>query len=256
MCVTCPMRLLMPVAFVVLLSGCASDGAMKRWGQCALIGGGTGGIVAAVVEGASVVPGGAVAGAFLGGLLCSGSSETNADFDDVINSALDSDQDGVPDEMDQCPGTPAGVAVNAEGCPDSDQDKVPDNVDQCAGTPAGVKVDAIGCPASQKLGSILFKFDKADLDSKAKAQLDQVATKLKEDHRIKLRAFGYTDSTGVDTYNEQLSKRRAEAVKQYLMDQGVNQNQVDAEVGGIVRTHNETSQGRALNRKVELYSGA
>jgi len=60
---------------------------------------------------------------------------------------LDSDNDGVPDNLDKCPGTPAGVAVDKDGCPlDSDNDGVYDYLDKCPGTPAGVKVDQDGCP--------------------------------------------------------------------------------------------------------------
>jgi outer membrane protein OmpA-like peptidoglycan-associated protein len=60
---------------------------------------------------------------------------------------LDSDGDGVPDYLDKCPGTPAGVAVDKDGCPlDSDKDGVTDNLDKCPGTPAGVAVDKDGCP--------------------------------------------------------------------------------------------------------------
>jgi len=59
----------------------------------------------------------------------------------------DSDGDGVPDNLDKCPNTPAGVAVDANGCPkDSDGDGVPDYQDKCPNTPSGVAVDANGCP--------------------------------------------------------------------------------------------------------------
>ena len=59
----------------------------------------------------------------------------------------DSDLDGVPDKIDQCPGTPAGARVDAKGCPlDSDGDGVYDGLDQCPDTPKGAKVDATGCP--------------------------------------------------------------------------------------------------------------
>jgi OmpA-OmpF porin, OOP family len=59
----------------------------------------------------------------------------------------DSDGDGVPDSLDQCPGTPPGVEVDATGCePDSDGDGVPDRLDQCPDTPQGVVVDGKGCP--------------------------------------------------------------------------------------------------------------
>ena len=60
---------------------------------------------------------------------------------------VDSDGDGVPDEGDGCPGTPAGVEVDARGCPvDSDGDGVGDYLDKCPGTPSGTRVDAGGCP--------------------------------------------------------------------------------------------------------------
>jgi OmpA-OmpF porin, OOP family len=60
---------------------------------------------------------------------------------------LDTDGDGVPDYLDKCPGTPAGVQVDRDGCPlDTDGDGVPDYLDKCPGTPAGVKVDQDGCP--------------------------------------------------------------------------------------------------------------
>src|SRR5947208_1111227 len=59
----------------------------------------------------------------------------------------DSEHDGVPDNKDVCPDTPAGAAVDSKGCPiDSDRDGVPDGIDKCPGTPAGTKVDAVGCP--------------------------------------------------------------------------------------------------------------
>jgi outer membrane beta-barrel protein len=61
---------------------------------------------------------------------------------------LDADGDGVCDGLDQCPNTPAGCTVDARGCPvDSDSDGVCDGVDQCPNTPAGCAVDAQGCPA-------------------------------------------------------------------------------------------------------------
>ncbi|MCX5818542.1 MAG: OmpA family protein [Deltaproteobacteria bacterium] len=59
----------------------------------------------------------------------------------------DTDGDGVVDDLDKCPGTPAGVKVDQDGCPlDTDGDGVYDYLDKCPGTPAGVKVDRDGCP--------------------------------------------------------------------------------------------------------------
>ncbi|MDR3668488.1 MAG: OmpA family protein [Ignavibacteriaceae bacterium] len=66
---------------------------------------------------------------------------------DMFGCPLDSDGDGVPDYLDNCPNTPHGVAVDSHGCPlDADGDGVPDYLDKCPNTPAGVKVDAEGCP--------------------------------------------------------------------------------------------------------------
>jgi OOP family OmpA-OmpF porin len=63
------------------------------------------------------------------------------------SSPIDSDGDGVPDNLDKCPDTPRGVRVDSSGCPiDSDGDGVPDNLDKCPDTPKGVKVDSDGCP--------------------------------------------------------------------------------------------------------------
>ncbi len=79
------------------------------------------------------------------------SGVTSAQFNVGVSIALfakkDSDHDGVPDYLDKCPDTPAGVKVDATGCPlDSDGDGVPDYKDKCPNTPPGVKVDSAGCP--------------------------------------------------------------------------------------------------------------
>src|SRR5213596_2914598 len=74
---------------------------------------------------------------------------------------IDSDRDGVPDGIDKCPGTPAGAHVDAKGCPvDSDGDGVPDGVDQCPNTPPGVAVDAAGCPLDSDKDGVPDGIDK------------------------------------------------------------------------------------------------
>ena len=65
-----------------------------------------------------------------------------------VRRVFDTDGDGVTDDMDKCPGTPAGTAVDNTGCPlpqDDDGDGVTNDIDKCPGTPAGAKVDATGC---------------------------------------------------------------------------------------------------------------
>jgi OOP family OmpA-OmpF porin len=74
---------------------------------------------------------------------------------------IDSDKDGVPDNADKCPGTPAGVAVDNDGCPlDSDKDGVYDYMDKCPGTPAGVAVDNDGCPLDSDKDGVYDYLDK------------------------------------------------------------------------------------------------
>jgi len=73
-----------------------------------------------------------------------------------VGAPSDADGDGVADGVDQCPGTPAGEAVNGDGCAasqlDSDNDGISDALDQCPGTPAGTAVNSNGCVPSQPSG--------------------------------------------------------------------------------------------------------
>jgi OOP family OmpA-OmpF porin len=82
----------------------------------------------------------------------------------------DSDGDGVLDNLDKCPGTPAGVKVDENGCPlDSDGDGVPDYLDKCPGTPAGVKVEKDGCPLDSDGDGVPDYLDKCPETSKGMA---------------------------------------------------------------------------------------
>jgi OmpA-OmpF porin, OOP family len=66
---------------------------------------------------------------------------------DANGCPIDADSDGVPDGIDQCPNTPTGATVDARGCPaDADNDGVPNGIDKCADTPTGATVDVTGCP--------------------------------------------------------------------------------------------------------------
>ncbi|MCP4929984.1 MAG: carbohydrate-binding protein, partial [Gammaproteobacteria bacterium] len=71
-------------------------------------------------------------------------------FEITAQTSLDSDNDGVIDEQDNCPNTPAGISVDVSGCPvdvnnDADNDGVIDSLDNCPNTPASTSVDANGC---------------------------------------------------------------------------------------------------------------
>lgn len=73
----------------------------------------------------------------------------------------DADVDGVADRLDKCPDTPAGVVVDAAGCPiDDDADGVPDYLDKCKNTPADVEVDSFGCPLDEDKDGVADYLDK------------------------------------------------------------------------------------------------
>lgn len=76
-------------------------------------------------------------------------------------SVRDSDGDGVPDDKDRCPNTPAGAKVDAQGCElDSDGDGVVDRLDKCSNTPAGAKVDAQGCELDSDGDGVVDRLDR------------------------------------------------------------------------------------------------
>ncbi|MFD2515901.1 OmpA family protein, partial [Pontibacter locisalis] len=138
----------------------------------------------------------------------------------------DSDNDGVADKDDKCPDTPAGVQVGADGCPvDTDGDGVPDNEDACPNTPG--PGTANGCPevdaATLKVidEKVRFEFDKAVVQEAYKQLLDSVIVALEKypDHVLLIQ--GHADFIGSEEYNQALSERRAEAVKEYLVQRGV-----------------------------------
>lgn len=248
--------LLIGSALVVGLSGCASSASQssgqasassdRSWYQhpavCGLAGGLIGGSIGYATSGSSDEESGAAtgfaAGAAIGGLLCA---------------------DHTPEPVaPQCPSygeVPAGVAVDAEGCPlDSDGDGVPDYRDQCPDTPAGVAVNALGCPESLVLRDVNFEFDSAQLTANAQQVLNGVAERLVNNPDVRVSIEGHTDSRGAAEYNQNLSQRRAESVAAYLAQRGVEANRMRAVGYGEERpvATNDTDEGRAQNRRVEL----
>lgn len=170
----------------------------------------------------------------------------------------DSDNDGVPNTKDQCPGTPEGVKVDTHGCPiDSDGDGVPDYLDRCPDTPRGVKVNARGCPVSPaiKLPTLHFAFDSSQLSATDRKALNSVVKKLDKASDIDVMLVGYADSTGPAAYNVKLSKARAGSAKQYLAAHGVAGSRLHTRGEGESRpvASNKTAAGRAKNRRVELH---
>ncbi|MCH4565024.1 OmpA family protein [Halomonas sp. EGI 63088] len=101
---------------------------------------------------------------------------------------------------------------------------------------------------------VTFAFDSAELRPQAEIILDEVASRLRENPDLRVRIDGHTDSVGSDEYNLDLSQRRAESVRDYLMSQGIAGNRMTATGYGEERpvATNDTDEGRSLNRRVEI----
>ncbi|MFH0727650.1 MAG: OmpA family protein [Pseudomonadota bacterium] len=111
-------------------------------------------------------------------------------------------------------------------------------------------------PAKQPISfhTVTFDFDKSNLKPEAKAELDRAAKVMAENPNVVLELQGNTDSVGTDEYNMALSRRRAEAVFDYLSAKGIKPDRLkEAGFGeGKPAATNETDAGRAVNRRVDL----
>ena len=112
-------------------------------------------------------------------------------------------------------------------------------------------------PTSEKVtyaADAFFDFDKAVLKPEAKAKLNDLVSKTGGINLEVIIAVGHTDSVGTDAYNQKLSVRRAEAVKAYLVEKGLEKNRVYTEGKGEKQpvADNKTAEGRAKNRRVEI----
>jgi len=184
---------------------------------------------------------------------------------DANGCPIDSDGDGVTDAVDQCLNTPPGEPVDANGCAivrDADGDGIPDASDRCPRTPAGARVDALGCPVlftpssrTLILQGVSFATGSAVLTAASSRTLDQVAASLRVYPDIRVEIAGYTDDQGTLAANRRLSQARADAVRAYLIRQGVAPAQLTARGFGSAnpRDSNVTPAGRARNRRVELH---
>ena len=147
---------------------------------------------------------------------------------------------------------PAAPAVQA----DADADGVPDARDRCPDTPKGTRVDADGCPykAVLELKGVTFALNSARIDHEAYAVLDEAARILKANPKVTAEVSGHTDASNSDAFNQRLSERRAEAVMNYLVNQGVPAAQLTAKGYGESQpiADNASEAGMAKNRRVEL----
>ena len=174
-------------------------------------------------------------------------------------SQRDDDKDGVKNATDKCPNTPPGEPVDMNGCSasqrDTDGDGVTDDKDKCAGTPAGTKVDETGCPAAPLiLEGVKFETNKAILTAGSSVTLDKVASTLMAHPTEKIEIEGYTDNSGTSDYNHQLSLKRAETVKAYLVSKGVAADRLTTKGFGEENplVPNTSAANKQENRRVEI----
>lgn len=173
------------------------------------------------------------------------------------NSVIpDSDNDGVNDRLDKCPGTPAGVSVNSDGCPlDSDKDAVYDYLDKCPGTPEDVRVDKDGCPI-QKIIKLNVEFDtgKYDVKDKYREEIKVAADYMQKNPETNVVIEGHTDNVGSEELNDKLSQSRANSVKEYLIAKlGVSKDRLKSVGYGSKKpvASNDTVEGKQKNRRVQ-----
>ena len=200
-----------------------------------------------------------------------GDGDGVADIDDIcpdiagmaeMNGCPDTDGDGVSDNEDKCPQIVGDVANS--GCPwaDTDGDGVLDNIDACKDQKGTTTNN--GCPElSKEILATLNKFglrinfaansDKI-LGKKTQNILYQIKDLLEENPQGILIVEGYASSDGDDAYNIELSIKRAQAVKAYLVKIGVLKERLEVRGFGEAEpiSDNESQEGRAENRRVQF----
>lgn len=149
---------------------------------------------------------------------------------EVPANIVDSDNDGVPDQNDRCPGTLAGLATDNRGCAATSEQ------------------------SSVRLEGVTFELNSAELTASARQTLLRVVEALRGEPNLRAEIAGHTDSSGADDYNLNLSQRRAESVQQFLVSQGIDRSRLQARGYGESRpvADNNTADGRERNRRVEF----
>jgi OOP family OmpA-OmpF porin len=147
----------------------------------------------------------------------------------------DSDGDGVSDQFDKCPNTPAGTVVDGAGCPL----KLP---------------TADSTTTAAAYSNIQFDFDSSVLRTSSYGVLDAVSADMRATSGKSVTLNGYASSEGTAAHNMRLSKDRANSVKTYLVNSGVEARRI--KVKGLGETNpiadNSTEEGRVMNRRVEF----
>ena len=174
---------------------------------------------------------------------------------DKDGCGIDSDGDGIFNGLDKCPGTSKGIPVNLNGCPlDSDGDGVPNYIDKCPNTPKGDKVNDNGCPVIAVL-RFHFATNSAKIDKKYFSEIKRIANIMKNNSNMIIEIQGYTDNVGSYEYNQILSVKRANSLREILLKRfGINGNRIRTVGFGYDKpvSSNDTAAGRANNRRIVI----
>ncbi|PCK09446.1 MAG: flagellar motor protein MotB [Alteromonadaceae bacterium] len=172
---------------------------------------------------------------------------------------LDGDNDGVYDDQDSCPNTPAGRPVDASGCDnDKDRDGVVNAQDQCPNTSTGAKVDTVGCYETLNETvtielNVTFDNNSDVVKAEFYPQIKKISDFMKTYPLTVVQIEGHTDERGKASYNRSLSQKRADAVAKVLVDHFSTSSERVKSVGvGEDRplVPNDSEANRAKNRRV------
>jgi OmpA-OmpF porin, OOP family len=181
----------------------------------------------------------------------------------------DNDGDGIPDAQDKCPNEAEDKDgfQDEDGCPDPDNDGdgIPDAQDKCPNEPETFNQyqDEDGCPDTvpgpvQKFTGVIqginFRTNSDQITRPSFRVLDRAAQVLRDYPDVKMEIQGHTDDRGRPEYNKDLSQRRAESVKAYLVGKGIDESRLTSVGYGMEMpiAENKTARGRAQNRRVEF----
>lgn len=172
----------------------------------------------------------------------------------ALNGCPDADADGIKDSDDLCPNASGSKALN--GCPDADGDNVADKDDKCPAVAGPASND--GCPENPLSDlsniSVSFELAEATISDNNTTVLNKVLAILNDNASATIVISGHTDNSGAEKFNDKLSMQRAEEVKNYLLKNGIDSSRLNLVGLGekSPKASNDTSEGRALNRRVDF----
>ena len=163
-----------------------------------------------------------------------------------VKVVKDTDGDGVVDDLDKCPGTPAGVKVDQDGCP-------PPVVQKAVPQAASAMETAIVEKGRVTL-NVEFDTAKSTIRKSSQEEIGNLAAVMKKYTDLKILIEGHTDNVGGAKYNEKLSQQRADAIKKNLVEKyGIDASRLNTKGYGLTKpvASNATKEGRQKNRRVE-----